>query len=158
VSASTRLTNLPLPRVAFLPGRTARPARFECTLDEAALAPERWRENTAWLFGVDLYNHGFAWEAHEVWEPLWLRASDPRHKLFVQALIQCAASALKRALGEPSSSKRLAERACLKFAALESELPAGYMGLAHAAFAADFRTFGASSDADFEARPRLRIE
>lgn len=158
MSATTRLTNLPLPAVPFLPGRTARPASFEIELDEAALAPELWRANTTWLFGVDLYNHGFAWEAHEAWETLWLRARDPRQRSFVRALVQCAASALKRALGEPSGSQRLAERACLALEGLATELPQRYMGLEHAAFCADFRTFGASLDLDFDARPRLHFD
>ncbi|TGQ49534.1 DUF309 domain-containing protein, partial [Mesorhizobium sp. M1C.F.Ca.ET.210.01.1.1] len=22
-------------------------------------------------WGIDLFNHGYYWEAHEAWEPLW---------------------------------------------------------------------------------------
>ena len=43
------------------------------------------------LRGVELFNEGLFWEAHEAWEALWLELEDdPR--LFVQGLIQLAAS------------------------------------------------------------------
>ena len=38
--------------------------------------PESWRENADYLYGVDLYNHGYLWEAHEAWEGLWHKAAD----------------------------------------------------------------------------------
>ena len=66
------------PPYAYLPGRDPHPtrdARGHSFGNEEAppewLPPERWRENVEYLFGVDLYNHGFLWEAHEAWESLW---------------------------------------------------------------------------------------
>lgn len=150
--------DVPMPRAAFLPGRMPRPPRAEFALDPALCAPERWRENQVWLHGADLYNHGFAWECHEAWEHVWRSASDPRQRLFLQALIQCAASALKRALGEMAGSMRLAERAVQNLDGLASEIAPRYMGLDHRAFATRFRAFGASADAGFDDRPRLRLE
>ena len=48
------------------------------------------------LYGVDLYNHGYLWEAHEAWEGLWHQAKrDALQAEFLQGLIQCAAAALK---------------------------------------------------------------
>ena len=41
--------------------------------------------------GVELFNRGAFWEAHEAWEELWLRAG-PDIRLFVQGLIQLAAA------------------------------------------------------------------
>ncbi|HEU5162492.1 MAG TPA: DUF309 domain-containing protein [Thermoanaerobaculia bacterium] len=41
--------------------------------------------------GVELFNRGSFWEAHEAWEELWLRAG-PEIRLFVQGLIQLAAA------------------------------------------------------------------
>ncbi|MER9007639.1 DUF309 domain-containing protein [Mesorhizobium sp. M0862] len=26
-------------------------------------------------WGIDLFNHGYYWEAHEAWEPLWQTAN-----------------------------------------------------------------------------------
>jgi hypothetical protein len=148
---------LPFPRVAFVPGRTPRPPPAQFALDAALLDPTRWRENPIWLHGADLYNHGFAWEAHEAFEHLWRAPQDPRQKEFLQALIQCAAAALKRALGETAGSMRLAERAVDKLDALAAGLTPRYMGLDHRAFSKQLRAFGTSSAAGFEDRPLLRL-
>lgn len=58
--------------------------------------PLAWMVNPLWLFGTDLYNQRYYWEAHEVWEPLW-RALDKAEPpgMFVQGLMQCAAAMLK---------------------------------------------------------------
>ena len=44
--------------------------------------------------GADLFNRRQYWEAHEVWEELWLALED-EPKLFVQGLIQAAAAGHK---------------------------------------------------------------
>jgi uncharacterized protein len=62
--------------------------------------PEEWRSLDDWLFGVDLFNAHFFWEAHEAWEGLWAakeRTTVPA--LFLQGLIQIAAAMLKTHLG-----------------------------------------------------------
>src|SRR5712692_9058451 len=41
---------------------------------------EEWRTRDDWLYGVDLFNFHYFWEAHEEWEGLWAaveRASAP---------------------------------------------------------------------------------
>jgi predicted metal-dependent hydrolase len=51
--------------------------------------------------GVDLFNHGYFWEAHEAWEDPW--RSEPREsprKIYFQSLIRLAAAALKLRIGE----------------------------------------------------------
>lgn len=60
-----------------------------------------WMVDPAWLFGVDLYNRWYFWEAHEVWEPVWkgLDKAEPPG-VFVQALMQCAGALLKVHVGE----------------------------------------------------------
>lgn len=149
---------LPLPCVAFLPGRTPRPPRAHFELDAALLAPERWRENVIWLHGVDLYNHGFAWEAHEAFEHVWRATPDARQRAFLQALVQCCAAALKRALGSESGCSRLAERAAAGLAVLAPEIAPRYMGLDHRAFIARFLAFASAPEQRFAERPRLRLE
>jgi len=42
------------------------------------------------LEGVDLFNQGSFWEAHEAWEDVWKEKEDPQKKL-LQGLIQVAA-------------------------------------------------------------------
>lgn len=149
---------LPLPRVAFVPGRTRRADRIEWAADAPLAAPEDWRNDLRYLHGIDLYNHGFAWEAHESFEHVWRATADPRHKQFLKALIQACAAALKRELGNRAGSTRLAERAAQMLDALAPELTPRYMGLDHRAFSAGLRAFGASAEAGFQDRPLLQLE
>lgn len=52
--------------------------------------------------GVQLFNDGEWWEAHEAWEPIWLQAKGEQ-RAFIQALILLAAALHKRWLhGSPN--------------------------------------------------------
>lgn len=114
----------PLPDVPYVPGVTPRPtssAVFE--ISEAAPAvtdPARWFEHEAWLAGFRLYRHGYFWEAHEVWEPVWIGARpNSAERFMVQGLIQVANACLKLKMARPKAARRLvalAER-CLDEAA-----------------------------------------
>lgn len=61
------------------------------------LLPEKWWTNSTYLFGFDLLNHGFYWEAHEAWEVLWRMALRQDHVLavFLKGLIKLAAAGVK---------------------------------------------------------------
>src|SRR5208282_3835567 len=37
----------------------------------ACLDPTNWQACRPFLRGLDLFNYGYYWEAHEVWEGLW---------------------------------------------------------------------------------------
>jgi len=78
-----------LPERAFIPGRGPKPAAA-AEQRAAYLSAERWRDSAAYLWGVDLYNYGYAWEAHEAWEALWRAAKrDATQATYLQGLIQC---------------------------------------------------------------------
>ena len=62
--------------------------------DESIPPPEVWRENEDYLYGVDLHNFAYWWEAHEAWEGLWNKAGDD-YRMFLQGLIQISASLIK---------------------------------------------------------------
>ncbi len=49
-----------------------------------------------YLYGIDLFNHGFYWEAHEVWESLW-NAHNREGNIaeFLKALIRLSAAGVK---------------------------------------------------------------
>jgi hypothetical protein len=69
--------------------------------------------NDDFRHGVDLFNHGFAWEAHEAWEPLWFAA--PRElpeRALLQGLIHAAAAAVKARAGANAAARGLATSAC----------------------------------------------
>src|SRR5262245_26224216 len=103
-----------LPTLAYVPGQTDRPAADgpHATPDPVLLGAERWAEDSEYLWGGDLYNTGFFWEAHEVWEALWRAADhgDPQHA-YLQGLIQCTAACLKGVQRDPDAARRIAARA-----------------------------------------------
>ena len=53
-----------------------------------------WSENADYLYGVDLFNFAYWWEAHEAWEGGWASATGTQ-KLFLQGMIQISASLIK---------------------------------------------------------------
>lgn len=94
----------PLPPYRYVPGGThphpvtSPDGHFHGRVFEAPepTSPLAWMVNPLWLYGVDLFNQRYFWEAHEVWEPLW-RALDKAEPpgAFVQGLMQCSAAMLK---------------------------------------------------------------
>jgi predicted metal-dependent hydrolase len=64
------------------------------------LDPEAWSDCPAYLRGIQLFNLGRHWEAHEEWEQLW-HAAGRRGPLadFLKALIKLAAAAVKAKAG-----------------------------------------------------------
>jgi predicted metal-dependent hydrolase len=65
-----------------------------------AFPPEAWRSSEDYLFGIDLYNHAYWWESHEVLEELWhLAGHRTQQGWFLQGLIQLAAGLLHRFSG-----------------------------------------------------------
>jgi predicted metal-dependent hydrolase len=62
--------------------------------------------DTRFLAGVDLFNRGEFFEAHEVWEDLWHECAAPERR-FYQALIQAAVAAHHWSRGNAAGAKRL---------------------------------------------------
>jgi hypothetical protein len=69
-------------------------------------------ENVRLLYALDLFNAGFYWEAHEVWEGFWhaFGRKGPNAQ-FVQGLIHLAAAAVKIREGKPAGVTRHVRRA-----------------------------------------------
>jgi uncharacterized protein len=68
--------------------------------------------NATYLHAIDLFNHGFYWEAHEAWEALWHAAG--RHggtADFLKGLIKLAAAGVKAREGRAAGVKQHAARA-----------------------------------------------
>ncbi len=140
----------PFPPYRFVPGHNPHPTAHPDGHSyrppgspEPALQwvpPERWRESPEYLFGADLYNHGYWWEAHETWEGLWQLTdkSGPQGQ-FLQGLIQCGACHLKRHVGHAEGVARLrrTSRTYLDFVINHSPAPV-YMGLDLPQFVASF--------------------
>ena len=149
------------PPYAFLPGRDPHPTRDPAGHSHGQeespppyLPAASWRENEPYLYGVDLYNHGFLWEAHESWEGLWHASKHDRiQALYLQALIQTAAAWLKIPMGQPRGVERLSELALAKLDEV-ARFDDPYMGLELEPFRLAVRNF-AARPAEPAERPRI---
>lgn len=155
------------PAYAYLPGRDPHPTRHpegHSYTGEAEPAGEyvpesEWRDNEEYLYGVDLYNHGYLWEAHEAWEGLWHPAkSDTLLAEFLQGLIQCTAAVLKIPMGQPRGLERLTEFGTGRLERVARGAGPEFMGLDVPSFVAGFRAFAASEPASVEERPRIELD
>jgi hypothetical protein len=154
------------PSYAYLPGRDPHPTgdprghsyREAPPPPAAHVAPERWAEDEDYLFGVDLYNHGYLWEAHEVWEGLWHAAKhDPVQADYLQGLIQCAAACLKVRMDQPRGVEKLAGLALARLERVAAAARGEYMGLDVRRFADRFREFAAAAPTSDDERPRIEL-
>ncbi|MEM7516119.1 MAG: DUF309 domain-containing protein [Planctomycetota bacterium] len=154
------------PPYAFLPGQDPHPTRDpkghsytgESEPPAAYFEPVDWTENEDYLYGADLYNHGYLWEAHEAWEGLWHSAKhDELQAEHLQGLIQCAASALKVRMEQPAGVTRLAEIGTGRLERVAHESRGEFMGLDLDHFVERFRLFAASQPETPDDRPRLDL-
>ncbi|CAN5480175.1 hypothetical protein BH20CHL7_BH20CHL7_02680 [soil metagenome] len=58
------------------------------------------------LHGLELYERGEAFEAHEAWEPAWMGTADVAERALVQGLIKLAAADVHAARGNPRGVAR----------------------------------------------------
>jgi hypothetical protein len=130
------LPDVPLPPYGHVPGRTPHPvsdphghSSGQAPEYPPAPDPDDWRACRAYLRGLDLFNGGYYWEAHEAWEALWHacgRAGPTAD--FLKGLIKLAAAGVKVREGRPRGVVHHARAA----AALFRRLGAGqdrYLGL-----------------------------
>jgi predicted metal-dependent hydrolase len=97
------LPDVSLPPYTHVPGRTPHPISdpgghsFGHVPERPVTPdPDRWHNCRMYLRGLDLFNHGYYWEAHEVWESLW-HACGRRGRTadFLKGLIKLAAAGVK---------------------------------------------------------------
>lgn len=91
----------PFPPYRHVPGVTPHPIRdpqghsHGLEEDDCPVSlPAAWRQTEDYLYGVDLFNFAYWWEAHEAWEGLWNKTEDDC-RLFLQGLIQISAALIK---------------------------------------------------------------
>src|SRR5882757_983674 len=88
------------PSYAYLPGRQPHPVRDPAGHSyrnaPVAVAAEASLGSDVFQWGIDLFNYGYYWEAHEAWEPLWQGASPgTARRLLFKALILLSAAGVK---------------------------------------------------------------
>ena len=128
-----RYSSRAFPPYRFVPGRSPHPRNdpaghmFDQPEPEiVALPPGRWREDSSYRYGIDLFNFAYWWECHEALEGLWNAVGRKTQQgLYYQGLIQVAAGHLKRFLGVLEPATTLASRGLSKL----DGLPKIYMGV-----------------------------
>jgi len=128
----------PFPPYAYVPGRSPHPVTDPAGHSFGRREPPgrycaagAWRDNEEYLYGIDLFNAGFYWEAHEAWESVW-KAAQPRDEvqaLFIQGLIQVAAALLKRSMGAEGGAQSLAHDGLEQLLHVAEAAGSPYMGL-----------------------------
>ena len=90
----------------------------------------RWESSALYRRGVELFNAGYYWEAHEAWEPLW-HAHGRRGVIadILRALIKLAAAGVKVLEGRPDGVRTHASRAAALFAQARDEAGPYQLGL-----------------------------
>ena len=120
MSAPARfLPDLPLPPYAYVPGLFPHPisdpqghSHGQQPAPVEPPRPDAWTECIPYLRGLDLFNHGYYWEAHEAWEALWHACgrSGPMADFF-KGLIQLAVTGVKLRQGHAEGARWHARRA-----------------------------------------------
>lgn len=106
------VSDISLPSHVHVPGSGSAPdlvpLEHAKDLTPAVTKAQDWQDNVPYLYGHDLMRDGYYWEAHEVWEAVWLAtpANSPE-RLLLQALIQKANAQLKSAMQHENAAARL---------------------------------------------------
>ncbi len=116
------LPDADFPAYTYVPGRTPHPVSdpaghmFGEVPQRAELIVDDWPRCRAYLRGIDLFNHGYYWEAHEDWESLWHAAGRTGSVAdFLKGLIKLAAAGVKSLEGSAAGRTRHAARAAELF-------------------------------------------
>jgi hypothetical protein len=132
VSFLRYLPQRPFPPYAFVPGRNPHPVSDPAGHSHGAtpaaatpLDPQHPTGSPEFLYALDLFNHGYYWEAHEAWESLWHAAGHTGPiAVLLKALIKLAAAGVKSREGNAAGVRRHARRAAELFrSAAESHQP-----------------------------------
>lgn len=142
---------LALPRVCHVPGTGSAPdwppLEQAKQLVPVITREAEWADNGAYVYGFALIRGGYFWEAHEVWEPVWLACPpNGRARLLLRALIQAANAHLKREMNRPRAVVRLARDARQVLAELHAADGEAFMGVVVSRLSADLEALAIPTD------------
>jgi predicted metal-dependent hydrolase len=104
-----RLTDRLLPPYSYVSGKFPHP-ESDPAGHSFGMQHEACEDDFA--YGVDLFNHGYYWEAHEAWERLWHAAGRSGNEAdHLKGLIKLAAAGVKAREGNVDGVRRHARRA-----------------------------------------------
>jgi len=141
----SRYTDRPFPAYRFIPGKAPHPTRdpaghsYNCApVRLVSFHCDDWSKCEEYLFGIDLFNHAYWWEAHEALEAVWVAAGRRTETgLFLQGLIQIAVAHLKGFQGFHDTARRMAAEGLAKMKYLNGV----YLGIELASFRADVKAY-----------------
>ena len=123
----------PLPAHAYIPGGPyPRPDDEIRRLPVGRIADDGadWPQSAPYLRGISLWNAGYYWEAHEVWESLWHAhgRTGPTADI-IKALIKLAAAGVKVRQNQRHGIVIHAQRAADLLRQVEQTVGDNYLGL-----------------------------
>ncbi len=107
-----------LPPYSYVPGKFPHPTRDPLghsfgkpEAKPAVFSPEQWSQCRPYVMGIEYFNRGYYWEAHESWEAVW-HSADRRGVMadMCKALIKLAAAGVKAREGRANGVLRHARR------------------------------------------------
>ena len=98
-----RYTHIEFPSYRFIPGENLIPSENPLwhfygkkKIDAGHFAPDDWSKSEQYLFGIDLFNYAYWWEAHEFFESLWrIVPQGQASRDLLQGLIKISGAFLK---------------------------------------------------------------
>ncbi len=125
-----RLTSYPFPPYSYVTGLFPHPLRDSdghgCPGPDAshtAPSTDDWQACEAYLWGIDLFNGGFYWEAHESWEAVWHAVGREGVVAdWCKGLIKLAAAGVKAREGRDEGVRRHAKRAGELFTEVQAQI------------------------------------
>lgn len=104
--------------------------------DLAQTDPPNRSQQDAFRRGIDQFNAGRFFEAHETWEEVWLRSPEP-DKTFLQGIIQIAAAFHHYSRGNTRGTRSLLEAGLGRL----ERFPNAYRGIQLAALRTEAKTW-----------------
>ena len=144
-----RYTSLPFPAYRFIPGKAPHPTRdpdghsYNQPLRQlVSFKPGDWQSCEDYLYGIDLFNHRYWWEAHEALEAVWVAVGRRTQTgLFIQGLIQVSVAHLKWSQGFHDTARQMSSEALEKMKHVQGQ----FMGIEIDAFRSDVTAYFAAA-------------
>jgi hypothetical protein len=124
-----RYHNKAFPPYRYTPGENPHPVvdpnghSYEAAEEAIDFDPQAWQKSEQFLYGIDLINAEYYWEAHEVFEGIWhslgRQSADAR---MMQACILAAVAALHQRRKRLRTAAKVARTGMKKIQDLEGEM------------------------------------
>lgn len=105
--------------------------------------------------GIEHFNNGEFFEAHEVWEDVWRAVDSPQEKRFVQGLIQVAVALHHHSTGNHVGAQSLLKRATRNLAGYPADF--GRIDLALLLLSLDGWLHALQDGSAVPAQPRVEL-